>query len=102
MNKDIKSLSSLFFEIGNLIKEYEDYNKVKKAIEVKEELYGINEICEIYPVMTKHKITKAINAGELPVTWVGNERCFYLKDIDNYLASCTSKKNINTWRTTHE
>ena len=57
---------------------------------------------EIYPKLSKYIITKAINEKLLPVTWIGNERHFYISDIDNFLQASTNKKNnITTWRT-HE
>ena len=98
MNNEVKTLSALFHKIGDIFEEYERNVKVRKAIAVREELYGINDICKIYPKMTKHIITAAINTGELPVTWIGNERCFYLKDIENYLESKTIRKDVTAWR----
>lgn len=102
MNKDVRSLSELFIEIGELIKSYEDNVRLGKVKQDVEQLYSIGEIIEIYPKLTKHILTKAINSGVLPVTWVGNERCFYLKDVDNYLANQTTRQNVTTWRTSEQ
>ena len=100
--ENITCLSDLFIGIGNLIKSYENNLELDTVKESKKELYSINEIMEIYPKLSKYIITKAINEKLLPVTWIGNERHFYISDIDNFLQASTSKKNnITTWRT-HE
>ncbi len=102
MDKDVKALSDLFIEIGGLIKKYEDNVRIRKAKQEVDQLYGINEIGEIYPKLTKHILTKAIQDGSLPVTKVGNERCFYMSDIQKFLESNTQKKNITAWRTNEQ
>ena len=95
-------LSDLFNCIGYLTKSYENNLELDTVKESKKELYSINEIMEIYPKLSKYIITKAINEKLLPVTWIGNERHFYISDIDNFLQASTNKKNnITTWRT-HE
>lgn len=100
--ENITCLSDLFIGIGNLIKSYENNLELDTVKESKKELYSINEIMEIYPKLSKYIITKAINEKMLPVTWIGNERHFYISDIDNFLQASTNKKNnITTWRT-HE
>lgn len=100
--ENITCLSDLFIGIGNLIKSYENNLELDTVKESKKELYNINEIMEIYPKLSKYIITKAINEKLLPVTWIGNERHFYISDIDNFLQASTNKKNnITTWRT-HE
>lgn len=100
--ENITCLSDLFIGIGNLIKSYENNLELDTVKESKKELYSINEIIEIYPKLSKYIITKAINEKLLPVTWIGNERHFYISDIDNFLQASTNKKNnITTWRT-HE
>lgn len=100
--ENITCLSDLFIGIGNLIKSYENNLELDIVKESKKELYSINEIMEIYPKLSKYIITKAINEKLLPVTWIGNERHFYISDIDNFLQASTNKKNnITTWRT-HE
>lgn len=62
-------------------------------------MFGINEIIKIYPQLSKHILTNAINGGLLPVTWVGNQRCFYISDVEKYLRSKTLRHEdiINTW-----
>ena len=100
--ENITCLSDLFIGIGNLIKSYENNLELDTVKESKKELYSINEIMEIYPKLSKYIITKAINEKLLPVTWIGNERHFYISDIDNFpQASINKKNNITTWRT-HE
>ena len=100
--ENITCLSDLFIGVGNLIKSYENNLELDTVKESKKELYSINEIMEIYPKLSKYIITKAINEKLLPVTWIGNERHFYISDVDNFLQASTNKKNnITTWRT-HE
>ena len=80
------SLSDLFIEIGQLIKKYENNTYVESEnIEKENVLYSINQVIELYPLLSKHILTNAINNGELEVTWIGNKRYFKLIDIDNYL-----------------
>lgn len=102
MNKDIGSLSELFIEIGGLIKKYEDNLRIRKAQQQVDQLYNVNEIGEIYPKLTKHILTNAINKGDLPVTWIGNERCFYMSDIQKYLDANTQQNDITSWRTNEQ
>lgn len=58
----------------------------------------------MYPLLSKHIITNAINNGDLKVTWVGNKRYFTLEDVDNYLnrKEENNKENISdtikSWR----
>ena len=91
--ENITCLSDLFIGIGNLIKSYENNLELDTVKESKKELYSINEIMEIYPKLSKYIITKAINEKLLPVTWIGNERHFYISDVDNFLQASTNKKN---------
>lgn len=105
MGKEINCLSDLFIEIGGLIKNYEEHLSIDAAKEDKEQLYGINEITKIYPKLSKYILTKAINEKILPVTWIGNERHFYISDIENFLQTSTKRSNINnvtSWRTSEQ
>jgi len=98
------SLSDLFFEIGNVIKNYEESSYVKEEIKVNDELYSINQIIELYPLLSKHILTNAINNGELKVTWLGNKRYFNLNDINEYLklkqetVHNTVPETLESWR----
>lgn len=106
MNKEITCLSDLFIEIGGLIKNYEEHLSIDAAKEDKEQLYGINEITKIYPKLSKYILTKAVNENVLPVTWIGNERHFYISDIENFLQTSTQRKNVvdnlTSWRTSEQ
>lgn len=99
------SLSDLFFEFGKIIKNYENNISVDLEEEKKNDnLYSINQVINLYPLLSKHILTNAINNGELKVTWIGNKRYFNLNDIDNYLKQKEEKivndipKNIESWR----
>lgn len=96
------SLGDLLLEIGKLIKEYEDGVSIEKTKD--EELYSINQVIDLYPILSKHILTNAINNNELKVTWIGNKRYFNLNDIDNYLSKKQDKKvndipeKLASWR----
>jgi len=95
----------LFFKIGELIKHYEENIPIEVVEDKKnEDLYSINQIIEMYPLLSKHILTNAIHNSELKVTWIGNKRYFNLKDIDNYLKQKEEKvinnipETIESWR----
>lgn len=87
-----------------MIKKYEEGTPTKNETKNNEDLYNINQVIEIYPLLSKHLLTNAINNGELKVTWIGNKRYFSLNDIDNYLKAKQEivKNNapniIKSWR----
>ena len=91
--------------INNLIKEYEEgITAESESITKNDDLFSINQVIEIYPLLSKHIITNAINNGDLKVTWVGNKRYFRLEDIDSYLKYKEDKNSnnisdtIKSWR----
>lgn len=85
-----------------MIKDYEKFDS--SQIRQEDSLYSINQVIELYPILSKHIITNAINNNDLKVTWIGNKRYFNLKDIDDYLLNHQEKINnnvsnlIETWR----
>lgn len=85
-----------------MIKQYE--NGIVEKSNNEENLYSINQIIKLYPVLSKHILTNAINKGELKVTWIGNKRYFTLNDIDNYLSkrqqtvSNDIPRQLENWR----
>lgn len=87
-----------------MIKAYENNTYIVKEEKVEEELYCINQVIQLYPVLSKHLITNAINNSELKVTWIGNKRYFKLNDIEDYLKLKQEKvvndipKKIESWR----
>lgn len=95
-------MGDLFCEMGRLFKEYENGLSIESNKE--EDLYSITQIIELYPMLSKHILTNAINDGDLKVTWIGNKRHFYLKDVENYLRKREEKiinnipETIETWR----
>lgn len=85
-------MGDLILNIGKLIKQYES-----GTMEIKmenEDLYSINQVIELYPMLSKHILTNAINNGDIKVTWLGNKRYFSLLDVDNYLKE-KQKQNRN-------
>ena len=86
------SLGDLVFEIGKLIKEYET-GTIPENDNKDNELYNINQIIELYPLLSKHIITNGINDGNLKVTWIGNKRYFKLEDIEEFIKTKQEKSN---------
>ena len=97
--------------IGKALKEYEMNNKdilIKNEandnieIDSSEEipvLHSLSEIIALFPSLSKHIITNAINKGKLKVTWIGNRRFFCIDDIKNYLSGSEEKIVVNSnWR----
>ncbi len=95
-------MGDLLLEIGKLVKEYEDGVSIEKTKE--EDLYSINQVIDLYPMLSKHILTNAINNSELKVTWIGNKRYFNLSDIDDYLQKKQDKvvndipEKLESWR----
>ena len=93
----------MLLEIGKIIKEYENGTTTEPEITNKD-LYSINQVIELYPILSKHIITNGINDGSLKVTWIGNKRYFKLEDIDIFIKNNQEKSNnaitsaIASWR----
>ncbi|MBQ8891293.1 MAG: hypothetical protein IJ068_00300 [Bacilli bacterium] len=93
----------MIFEIGKLIKEYETGSSPDNDSK-DNDLYNINEIIELYPLLSKHIITNGINDGILKVTWIGNKRYFKLEDVEKFISEKQEKSNnmisstIASWR----
>ena len=77
------TLSALIFDIANLIKKYEDNENIQTVQENK--LYNISEVLEFYPYFSKYLLTKAIEKGDLKAIWIGHQRHFYKKDLEEYI-----------------
>lgn len=92
------TLGDLFLQIGDTIKKYENSCLITEVQNEKEKLYGIEEIISIFPQLSKHIITKAINNNEIHATWIGNKRYFSISEI-NKLLKCEKPTNNNeSWR----
>ncbi len=102
MENKIESLGDMFIEFGNRLNEYQVNANVEKLKDNKEQLYTVKDIEKIYPMLSKYHLTKAIKDGELPVTYVGHKRFFYLKDIDAFLEKNTLRElrpnSVTSWR----
>ena len=59
MNESINSLSDLFFEIANVLKNYEENTKIEKIKNEKDQLYSLSEVSQIYPKLTKYVLKNA-------------------------------------------
>ena len=102
MDENYNSLGDVFISIaddyaniGKKIKSYEESQKFNNLKAETEKLYSINEVMNIYPQLSKHILTNAINAGLLSVTKIGIHRHFYIKDIEEYLQSKTTKFDMS-------
>lgn len=86
-----------------MIKAYEN-NDTSEFENREKQLYNINQIIEMYPLLSKHIITNGINDGNLKVTWIGNKRYFNLDDIESFIRNKQEKSNniisdtIASWR----
>ena len=102
MNKEFR-LSDVAMEFYKLIKVYEDNMEINRLKENTDQLCSITEVTRIYPALSKYILTKAINEGLLPVVRIGNERHFYISDIEKFLKERTHKNphSLMSWRT-HE
>lgn len=95
-------MGDLILNIGKLIKQYEN-DSIDEKVE-NENLHSISQIIDLYPMLSKHILTNAINNGLLKVTWIGNKRYFSLTDIENYLKVKQEKitddipETISNWR----
>ncbi len=86
-----------------MIKEYETGATTENDTK-ENELYSINQVIDMYPLLSKHIITNGINDGNLKVTWIGNKRYFKLEDIEEFIKNKQDKSSnmisttIASWR----
>ncbi len=82
MNKDSYSLGELFFDIGCLLKKYEqnliDNNSSGKLLKTK-------QVLEEYPLLTQYGLDQAVKENKIPVIKRGKLNFFDSRDIENYI-----------------
>lgn len=89
MKQENYTLGELIFDIGCLLKKYEqtlvDNNGTGKLLKTK-------QVLEQYPLLTQYGLDQAVRENKIPVIKRGKLNFFDSRDIDNYIQS---QKTIN-------
>ena len=83
MNQEKYSLGDLVFDIGCLLKKYEQTladNSTGKLLKTK-------QVLEQYPLLTQYGLDQAVRENKLPVIKRGKLNFFDSRDIENYIQS---------------
>lgn len=84
MNQENYSLGELVFDIGCLLKKYEqtmtETNSTGKLLKTK-------QVLEQYPLLTQYGLDQAVREKKLPVIKRGKLNFFDSRDIENYIQS---------------
>mgnify|MGYP001100235928 CR=1 FL=1 len=81
MNQKKYSLGELFFEIGCLLKKYEQNlaeNTTGKLLKTK-------QVLEQYPLLTQYGLDQAVKENKIPIIKRGKLNFFDSRDIENYI-----------------
>lgn len=82
MNQGNYSLGQLVFEIGCLLKKYEETlvenNSNSKLLKTK-------QVLELYPILTQYGLEQAVRENKIPVIKRGKLNFYDSKDIENYI-----------------
>lgn len=82
MDKERYSLGELVFDIGCLLKKYEqtlnDNNSTGKLLKTK-------QVLELYPLLTQYGLEQAVREHKIPVIKRGKLNFYDTKDIENYI-----------------
>ena len=87
-----------------VLKKYEGCTNTSLIDNNKINLLDINRVIKMYPVLSKHILTNAINDGSINVTWIGNKRYFKEEDIEEFIerkkeqSNNVISKTIANWR----
>lgn len=96
MDKKNYSLAELVFDIGCLLKKYEqsvvDNNSNRKLLKTK-------QVLEEYPILTQYGLEQAVRENKIPVVKRGKLNFYDSRDIENYIqnqkvsgSNCISEK----------
>ena len=90
MDKENYSLGELVFDIGCLLKKYEQV-----AIETKStgKLLKTKQVLEAYPLLTQYGLEQAVKENKIPVIKRGKLNFYDTRDIENYIQN--QKSNIS-------
>ena len=82
MNQEKYSLGELVFDVGCLLKKYEqtiaDNNNTGTLLKTK-------QVLEQYPLLTQYGLDQAVKENKLPVIKRGKLNYFDSRDIENYI-----------------
>lgn len=82
MDKENYSLGELVFDIGCLLKKYEqtlaDKNATGKMLKTK-------QVLESYPLLTQYGLEQAVREKKIPVIKRGKLNFYDTRDIENYI-----------------
>lgn len=82
MNQEKYSLGELVFDIGCLLKKYEqtlaENNATGKLLKTK-------QVLEQYPLLTQYGLDQAVRENKIPVIKRGKLNFFDSRDIENYI-----------------
>lgn len=94
MNQENYSLGELIFDIGCLLKKYEqnmaENNNTGKLLKTK-------QVLEQYPLLTQYGLDQAVRENKIPVIKRGKLNFFDSRDIENYIQNqkVISKEGIS-------
>ena len=84
MNQENYSLGELIFDVGCLLKKYEqtlaDNNSTGRLLKTK-------QVLEQYPLLTQYGLDQAVRECKIPVIKRGKLNFFDSRDIENYIQS---------------
>ncbi len=81
MNQKKYSLGELFFEIGCLLKKYEQ----NLAENTTGKLLKTIQVLEQYPLLTQYGLDQAVKENKIPIIKRGKLNFFDSRDIENYI-----------------
>lgn len=94
MNQEKYSLGELVFDVGCLLKKYEqtisDNNNTGTLLKTK-------QVLEQYPLLTQYGLDQAVKENKIPVIKRGKLNFFDSRDIENYIQNqkVVSKEGIS-------
>ena len=84
MAKDNYTLGELVFDVGCLLKKYEE-NMITNNNNI--QLLKTKQVLEKYPILTQYGLDQAVRENKIPVIKRGKLNFFDSKDIENYIQS---------------
>ena len=92
MNQENYSLGELVFDIGCLLKKYEQSIAVKNSTS---KLLKTKQVLEEYPLLTQYGLDQAVKKNKIPVIKRGKLNFFDSRDIENYIQNQKVTSNNN-------
>lgn len=82
MNQESYSLGELVFDVGCLLKKYEQTMANKNSTS---KLLKTKQVLEAYPLLTQYGLDQAVKENKIPVIKRGKLNFFDSRDIENYI-----------------